>query len=55
MSPSGRPEVYPVKKPIGFDQEMIDAIAAWRVQRPAVTLSDAIGRLVELGLERGKR
>jgi hypothetical protein len=56
MSPAGRPEVYPVKKLIGFDQEMIAAIEAWRAQqKPAVTLSDAIRRLVELGLKRGKR
>jgi hypothetical protein len=51
----GRPEIYPVKKVIGFDQEMIKAIEDWRKkQKPMPNVSDAIRRLVELGLK-GKR
>jgi hypothetical protein len=46
-----RPELYPVKKVIGFEQEMLDAIDKWRrKQTPIPTVSDAIRRLVELGL-----
>jgi hypothetical protein len=48
----GRPETHPVKKVIGFTQEMIDAIEQWRAkQRPVPNLSEAIRRLVELGLK----
>jgi hypothetical protein len=47
-----RPQIYPVKKVIGFDQEMIDAIEKWRAkQKPVPNVSDAIRRLVELGLK----
>jgi hypothetical protein len=47
----GRPELYPVKKVIGFDQSMLDAIDQWRRRRtPIPTVSDAIRALVELGL-----
>lgn len=50
-----RPEIYPVKKVIGFDQGMLDAIDDWRrKQKPIPTVSDAIRRLVELGLKKGK-
>lgn len=46
-----RPEIYPVKKVIGFDQKMLDAIDRWRRrQAPIPTVSEAIRRLVELGL-----
>ena len=49
--PRGRPELYPVKKIIGFDQSMLDAIDDWRrEQTPIPTVSDAIRALVELGL-----
>jgi hypothetical protein len=49
--PRGRPELYPVKKVIGFDQSMLDAIDHWRRrQTPIPTVSDAIRALVELGL-----
>ena len=49
--PRGRPELYPVKKVIGFDQSMLDAIDHWRRQQtPIPTVSDAIRALVELGL-----
>ena len=48
----GRPEIYPIKKVIGFEQEMLDAIDNWRrKQKPIPTVSDAIRRLVELGLK----
>jgi hypothetical protein len=47
----GRPELYPVKKVIGFDQSMLEAIDQWRrLQTPIPTVSDAIRALVELGL-----
>jgi hypothetical protein len=46
-----RPELYPVKKVVGFDQGMIDAIEKWRgKQKPIPNVSEAIRRLVELGL-----
>jgi len=49
--PRGRPELYPVKKVIGFDQSMLDAIEHWRRrQTPIPTVSDAIRTLVEFGL-----
>ncbi|WP_338830165.1 hypothetical protein [Bradyrhizobium sp. 27S5] len=50
-----RPELYPIKKVIGFDQEMIDAIEKWRAkQHPIPNVSDAIRRLVEIGLRAKK-
>ena len=46
-----RPEIYPVKKVVGFDQRMLDAIERWRgKQKPIPNVSEAIRRLVELGL-----
>jgi hypothetical protein len=46
-----RPQLYPVKKVVGFDQAMLDAIEKWRAkQKPIPNVSDAIRRLVELGL-----
>ena len=43
-----RPELYPVKKVVGFDQTMIDAVEKWRSkQRPVPNLPEAIRRLVE--------
>jgi hypothetical protein len=51
----GRPETHPVKKIIGFTEEMIAAIEAWRGrQRPIPNVSEAIRRLVEIGLKKGK-
>ena len=48
----GRPLLYPVKKVIGFDQEMLDAINKWRTkQKPIPSVSDAIRSLVECGLK----
>ena len=50
-----RPQIYPVKKVVGFDHEMLDAIEKWRVkQKPIPNVSDAIRRLVELGLKAKK-
>jgi hypothetical protein len=47
----GRPETHPVKKIIGFAEEMIASVEAWRAkQRPVPNVSEAIRRLVELGL-----
>ena len=46
-----RPELYPVKKVVGFDRGMIDAIEKWRgKQKPIPNVSEAIRRLVELGI-----
>jgi hypothetical protein len=46
-----RPELYPVKKVIGFDQDMLDAIDKWRrKQIPITSASEAIRRLVETAL-----
>jgi len=48
----GRPETHPVKKVIGFTEQMIDQVEAWRVkQKPVPNVSEAIRRLVELGLK----
>jgi hypothetical protein len=52
-----RPEIYPVKKIIGFSARMLDEIEKWRAkQRPIPTVSDAIRQLIEAGLKaaRGK-
>jgi len=50
-----RPQLFPIKKVIGFDQEMIDAIDKWRTkQKPRPNVSEAIRRLVELGLKAKK-
>jgi hypothetical protein len=47
----GRPELYPVKKVIGFKKEMLAAIDKWRrKQEPIPSVSDAVRQLVELGL-----
>jgi hypothetical protein len=48
----GRPETHPVKKVIGFTEEMIEAIEAWRVKQkaPVPNMSEAIRQLVEAGL-----
>jgi hypothetical protein len=46
-----RPELYPVKKVIGFGEKMLEAIDKWRRrQTPIPSVSDAIRRLVDLGL-----
>jgi hypothetical protein len=46
-----RPELYPVKKIIGFDEKMAAAVEKWRAkQRPVPTFSESTRRLVELGL-----
>ena len=48
----GRPETHPIKKIIGFTEEMIDAVETWRAkQKPVPNLSEAIRRLIELGLK----
>jgi hypothetical protein len=47
----GRPETHPIKKVVGFSEDMIDALETWRAkQRPVPNLSEAIRWLVELGL-----
>ena len=46
-----RPELYPVKKVIGFNREQLSAIDRWRrSQSPIPTVSDAIRQLVEQSL-----
>ena len=47
----GRPETHPIKKVVGFTEEMIEEVESWRAkQRPVPNLSDAIRRLVQIGL-----
>ena len=42
-----RPELYPVKKVIGFDPVMLKAIDDWRRTRtPIPTVSDAIRQIL---------
>jgi hypothetical protein len=51
----GRPETHPIKKVVGFSEEMIDAVEKWRAkQKPAPNLSEALRRLVEIGLKAKK-
>jgi hypothetical protein len=46
-----RPELYTVKKVVGFDEPMMSAIDQWRSkQKPIPNVSEAIRRLIELGL-----
>jgi len=46
-----RPELYPVKKIVGFDEGTIAAIEKWRAkQAPIPTMPEAIRRLVGQGL-----
>jgi hypothetical protein len=48
----GRPETHPVKKVIGFSEEMIELVETWRAkQKPVPNVSEAIRRLVEIGLK----
>jgi hypothetical protein len=48
----GRPETHPIKKVVGFSEEMIEAVENWRAkQKPVPNVSEAIRRLVELGLQ----
>jgi hypothetical protein len=48
----GRPETHPVKKMVGFTEGMIADVESWRAkQKPVPNLSEAIRRLVELGLK----
>lgn len=47
-----RPEIYPVKKMVGFSTAMLDTIEKWRAkQRPIPNVSDAIRQLIEIGLK----
>jgi hypothetical protein len=47
-----RPEIYPVKKMVGFSTTMLDTIEKWRAkQRPIPNVSDAIRQLIEIGLK----
>jgi hypothetical protein len=48
-------KIFPIKKVIGFDQDMIDAIDKWRAKQiPLPNANEAIRRLVELGLKAKK-
>ena len=52
--PRGRPELYPIKKLIRFDQKMLDDIDEWRRhQTPIPTVTDAMRALIKLGLAAG--
>jgi hypothetical protein len=47
-----RPEIYPIKKMVGFTESMLEAIDKWRGrQRPIPNVSDAIRQLIEAGLK----
>lgn len=47
-----RPEIYPVKKLVGLNKSMLEAIDKWRAkQRPIPNVSDAIRQLIEIGLK----
>ena len=51
----GRPETHPIKKVISFSEEMVESVEIWRAkQKPVPNLSEAIRRLVELGLKAKK-
>ncbi len=42
-----RPQLFPVKKVIGFDQTMLNAVDEWRRGRtPIPTMSDAIRQIL---------
>ncbi len=42
-----RPQLFPVKKVIGFDEAMLRAVDDWRRQRtPIPTMSDAIRQIL---------
>jgi hypothetical protein len=50
-----RPKLYPVKKVIGFDEEMLEAIDKWRRrQSPIPSVSDAVRTLIDAGLAASK-
>jgi hypothetical protein len=50
--PDGAGRRYIAGAIVGFDQAMIDAIDKWRAkQKPLPNVSEAIRRLVELGLK----
>lgn len=50
-----RPELYPIKKMVGFTASMLESIEAWRAkQRPIPNVSDAIRQLIEAGLKASK-
>ena len=50
-----RPELYPMKKIVGFDQTMIDNVETWRAkQRPIPNVSEAIRQLVGQALSSAK-
>ena len=49
------PETHPVKKVIGFTEEMLSDLETWRArQKPVPNLSEAIRRLVEIGLSKSE-
>ena len=46
-----RPELYPVKKIIGFTESMLEKIDKWRGKQKTIpTASDAIRHLIDVGL-----
>jgi hypothetical protein len=51
MQHMSRSEIFPIKKVIGFEQEQLYAVDDWRRrQSPIPNVSEAIRRLIELGL-----
>jgi hypothetical protein len=53
----GRPQIYPIKKIIGFTEEMVDAVEKWRKKQKLSpnNFSEAVRRLVEMSLEHSKK
>jgi hypothetical protein len=50
-----RPELFPVKKVIGFNTSLMEAIEKWRAkQRPIPNFSDAVRALIEAGIAAAK-
>ena len=46
-----RPELYPVKKILGFDRAMLGAVEKWRAKQQTIpTVSEAIRQLINIGL-----
>ena len=46
-----RPELYPVKKILGFDRAMLEAVEKWRAKQQTIpTVSEAIRQLINIGL-----
>jgi hypothetical protein len=55
MSPAGRPLEFPIKKIIGFPDDLAAQIDEWRhSQEDAPSFSDAVRELIMMGLARAR-